>query len=213
MLGTVQTIQAVARGLDELPEGTPIVVDPVMVSESGAALQLEDARGALIELVLPRATVATPNVPEAKALLGAPGGSVAARIAGFLPSHGVNLDAAGLVTEILKLGPEVVVLTGGHRTRATDIFFDGAQLVEIPGERHPDGAAHGSGCTHSSVMAAQLALGHTPLEAATTARRMAAAAVLAGLRELGAGVGPVDVLGVRRRSADLTSWPAAGSRR
>ena len=57
------------------------------------------------------------------------------------------------------------------------MFYDGERLVEIPGERHPDGAAHGSGCTHSSVLAAQLALGLEPLEAARRAQAMAAAAV------------------------------------
>jgi hydroxymethylpyrimidine/phosphomethylpyrimidine kinase len=70
--------------------------------------------------------------------------------------------------------------------------------VEIDGERHPDGAAHGSGCTHSSVLAAQLALGHAPLDAARTARRIAGEAVAAGLRDVGAGAGPVDVLRISR---------------
>jgi hydroxymethylpyrimidine/phosphomethylpyrimidine kinase len=68
--------------------------------------------------------------------------------------------------------------------------------VEIPGERHPDGAAHGSGCTHSAVLATQLAIGKTPLEAARTARRLAGEAVAKGLRGVGAGTGPVDVLGL-----------------
>ena len=62
--------------------------------------------------------------------------------------------------------------------------------------RHPDGAAHGSGCTHSSVLAAQLALGRSLLDAARTARALAGEAVAGGLRELGAGAGPVDVIGL-----------------
>ena len=65
-----------------------------------------------------------------------------------------------------------------------------------PGERHPDGAAHGSGCTHSSVLAAQLALGRTPLQAARAARALAGEAVADGLRDVGAGAGPVDVIGL-----------------
>jgi hydroxymethylpyrimidine/phosphomethylpyrimidine kinase len=184
MLGTVATIEAVRRGLDELPAGTPVVVDPVMVSESGATLLEPDARAALIELVLPRATVATPNVPEARALIGdtLKGG-----------------DAIALARAVRELGPRAVVVTGGHREQAVDVFFDGGEPVELPGERHPDGAAHGSGCTHSSVLAAHLALGFSPLEAARAARRMAGDAVRDGLREIGAGPGPVDVLDVRGR--------------
>ncbi len=106
---------------------------------------------------------------------------------------------------MLALGPRIVVLTGGHRAQAVDLFLDSEtpeQIVEIPGERHPDGAAHGSGCTHSSVLAAQLALGRAPLQAAFTARALAGEAVAGGLRDIGEGPGPVDVIGLeglRRR--------------
>ena len=65
MLGTVEVTLAVARALDELPPGTPVVVDPVMVAESGARLLAPDAQRALVEEILPRATVLTPNLPEA----------------------------------------------------------------------------------------------------------------------------------------------------
>ena len=78
---------------------------------------------------------------------------------------------------MLELGPRAVVVTGGHSEEMVDLFFDGERLVEIPGERHPDGAAHGSGCTHSSALAARLALGDEPLEAARRAREVASAAV------------------------------------
>ena len=93
-----------------------------------------------------------------------------------------------------------MVVTGGHRDVATDVFFDGTAIERIPGERYPDGAAHGSGCTHSSALAAHLALGHTPLEAARAAKRIAAEAVRDGIRGLGAGPGPVDVFGLTRRA-------------
>jgi hydroxymethylpyrimidine/phosphomethylpyrimidine kinase len=179
MLGTVATIEAVAGALDLLAPGTPVVVDPVMVSESGAELLDPSARGALVELLLPRATVVTPNLPEARALLA---------------DH--DSDVAGLARRIRALGPEVVVITGGHRDAATDVFYDGSQLVEIAGERHPDGAAHGSGCTHSSVLAARLAWGDDPLQAAREAKRRASEAVRDGLTEIGHGPGPVDILGV-----------------
>ena len=97
---------------------------------------------------------------------------------------------------MLALGPRAVVVTGGHSERNVDLFCDGGRAVPIEGERHPGGASHGSGCTHSSVLAARLALGDTPLDAARTARRIASEAVGAGLREIGAGAGPVNVLGL-----------------
>ena len=71
----------------------------------------------------------------------------------------------------------------------------------LAGERHPDGAAHGSGCTHSSSIAAHLALGFTPLEAARVAREIACEAVRDGHREIGGGAGPVNALGVGVRGA------------
>jgi hydroxymethylpyrimidine/phosphomethylpyrimidine kinase len=108
--------------------------------------------------------------------------------------------AEALARALHRLGPEAVVLTGGHRDEVTDLFFDGIELVPIPGERHPDGAAHGSGCTHSSSLAAHLALGHSPLEAARAARAIAGEAVRNGLRGIGAGAGPVDVFDLTRRT-------------
>jgi hydroxymethylpyrimidine/phosphomethylpyrimidine kinase len=180
MLGTVATILAVERALNELDSGTPVVLDPVMVSESGAELLAQEARAALVERLLPRVTVATPNLPEARAIADA-----------------AQADAPALARTIHALGAQCVVVTGGHRREAVDVFFDGEALVEIPGERFPDGAAHGSGCTHSSVLAAHLAHGWTPLEAARAAKARASAAVRDGLREIGAGPGPVDVLGIR----------------
>ena len=203
MLGTVEAIQAVARALDVFAAAPPpIVIDPVMVSESGAALLHDDARAMLVSELLPRATVLTPNLPEARALVGslhAPRGPDAplGTPVDFGPPGSAG-EAAALARAIHALGPRYVVVTGGHRDQATDTFFDGERIVEIPGERHPGGAAHGSGCTHSSVLAARLALGDTPLEAAREAKRRAAAAVRDGLRDVGAGPGPVDVLGLTR---------------
>jgi hydroxymethylpyrimidine/phosphomethylpyrimidine kinase len=202
MLGTVATIEAVAQALDELVARdergggpVPVVLDPVMIAESGAELLAGDARGALVERLLPRATVVTPNVPEALALVGA---DAAARpeTAQPGPAPDPDPDAVALARAVRALGPQVVVVTGGHRAQAIDVFFDGRRTVEIPGERHPDGAAHGSGCTHSSVLAARLAWGDSPLQAARTAKRRASEAVRDGLVQVGAGTGPVDILGV-----------------
>jgi hydroxymethylpyrimidine/phosphomethylpyrimidine kinase len=181
MLGNAETIEAVARALDLIGDA-PVVLDPVMVAESGARLLDEDALGALRELLVPRAAVVTPNLPEARILAGS----------------GQEADSPELAKAICGLGPRAVVVTGGHREQAIDVFFDGEQLVEIPGERHPEGAAHGSGCTHSAALAAWLARGATPLEAARNAKELASRAVAGGLRDIGRGAGPVDALGGRR---------------
>jgi hydroxymethylpyrimidine/phosphomethylpyrimidine kinase len=229
MLGAAPVARAVARALDELPAGTPVVVDPVMVAESGARLLDIDAQSALVAEILPRATVLTPNLPEARVLAGL--GASATDAQGGTDGRGETDDASEhrdreerhaarryhpeereareasevyeLARAVLALGPGAVVLTGGHRARTVETLLDaaGGELVEIPGEHHPDGVAHGSGCTHSAVLAARLALGDTILAAASAARRLAGEAVANGLRELGAGAGPVDVLGLARMRA------------
>ncbi|HEX3391900.1 MAG TPA: bifunctional hydroxymethylpyrimidine kinase/phosphomethylpyrimidine kinase [Solirubrobacteraceae bacterium] len=206
MLGDAATIRAVAAALDELPAGTPVVVDPVMVAESGAQLLDLEGQSVLVGAILPRATVLTPNVPEARALLCHRATGSHDRQAGL---GGEDREAEELICGVLALGPRIVVLTGGHREHAVDLFVDSdapQQLVSIPGQRHPDGASHGSGCTHSSVLAAQLALGRDPLQAAFAARALAGAAVAAGLRDVGEGPGPVDVIGLARaRGAETRS--------
>ena len=179
MLGSVATAAAVSAALDLLPGGTPVVVDPVMVAESGARLLDRDAQRALVDLIVARATVVTPNIPEARVLAGDDG-----------------LDVEDLARAVHALGPQAVVVTGGHRDEAVDVLFDGRRLYEIPGERYPDGAAHGSGCTHSATLAARLALGDDLLSAATGAKRAASEAVRDGLRGIGRGAGPVNVLGL-----------------
>ena len=133
--------------------------------------------------MLPLATVATPNLPEA----------------GELTGLGERADPEELARAVHALGPAHVVVTGGHSDQATDYFFDGETIERIPGPRHPPGATHGSGCTHSSALAAHMALGMSALEAAKMARGIAAEAVAAGLRDLGSGPGPVDVLGIANR--------------
>jgi hydroxymethylpyrimidine/phosphomethylpyrimidine kinase len=186
MLGTVETIGAVAEALDLIGD-VPVVLDPVMVAESGATLLDPDAVEALKMRILPRATVATPNLPEARVLSGLGDGATAEQLARAVQSQGA----------------QAVVVTGGHAEAIVDTFFDGADVVEIEGQREPDGAAHGSGCTHSSALAAQLALGLRPVDAAREARAIASAAVRDGLRGLGAGPGPVDVLGLMSRKTPL----------
>jgi hydroxymethylpyrimidine/phosphomethylpyrimidine kinase len=178
MLFDEPTIEAVDEALDLIGDA-PIVLDPVMVAESGAVLLKPEAKQALVERIVPRATVVTPNAAEARELTGLDG----------------DASPEDLARAVHGLGPKVAVVTGGHLDGA-DRYFDGEVLEEIKGPRHSDGAAHGSGCTHSSALAARLAHGDTPLEAARTARTIAAEAVANGLREIGSGAGPVDALGI-----------------
>ena len=185
MLGTVESIEAVDRALD-LVEPAPVVLDPVMVAESGASLLDEDAAAALRDRLLPRATVVTPNVMEAGVLA-----ATAVR-----PEDATAPELAALARAVHALGPGTVVVTGGHAAETTDVVFDGEVLERVSGELYPRGASHGSGCTHSSALAAHLALGLTPLAAARRAKEIAAEAVRDGLSAVGQGPGPVNSLGV-----------------
>lgn len=193
MLGSRATTDAVVEALGYVGE-VPVVVDPVMVAESGAELLEPDAREALIGSILPLASVITPNLPEARNLAAIDRETV---------------SAEELATAIRGMGPAAVIVTGGHAD-GIDVLDDGVgEPLRIPGEMHPAGAAHGSGCTHSSTLAALLALGVPLREAAVEARSIAAAAVGSGLRSVGAGPGPVDALGVAARAAERGGRPQA----
>jgi hydroxymethylpyrimidine/phosphomethylpyrimidine kinase len=159
----------------------PLVVDPVLVASSGAKLLEDDAVDTLVGRLFPLATVVTPNLMEAKALTGLDG------------------SRAELAERLHELGAPAALVTGGHGDTAVDHLFDGVTHTEIPVERHAVAATHGAGCTHSATLAALLARGETLVDAARGASVAAARAVEQGLVELGAGEGPVDVLGVKTR--------------
>jgi len=185
MLGDETTIEAVAQALGLVPSA-PVVVDPVMVAESGATLLDPNAKAALIERILPLASVVTPNLAEARSLAGA----------------GEGTDAAELARAVQALGPAAVIVTGGHTEDGADTLFDGDGVLRIEGPRYPAGASsHGSGCTHSSALAAFLARGEELADAARWAREIAAEAVGHGLRSIGSGAGPVDVFALASRAA------------
>jgi hydroxymethylpyrimidine/phosphomethylpyrimidine kinase len=175
MLYSTELIETVADFLQEQP--LPLVVDPVMVASSGARLLALDAAAALVSRLFPLATVVTPNLAEAEALVGDGPKQVLAR-----RLHG--------------LGAAAVIVTGGHG-EPVDHLFDGERHVEIPVERHESGATHGAGCTHSATLTALLARGESLEDAARGAAEAASRAVAQGLAELGAGDGPVDVIGLR----------------
>ena len=181
MLGDERTIDAVVEALG-LVGDAPVVVDPVMVSASGAVLLDRGAKAALIERILPLATVATPNLLEARELAGL----------------GDSAGSGELARAIQALGPEAVIVTGGHADDGADVLYDGSGTLHIDGPRYADTASHGSGCTHSSTLAAFLARGAELAEAARWAREIASEAVGNGLVSVGQGAGPVDALGIIR---------------
>src|ERR1700709_1809058 len=157
MLGNKETVEAVVEALETyVGNVVPVVLDPVMVSESGARLLDDDGCDALVEKLLPLVTIATPNIPEARVLSGL----------------GDDAPHAELARAVQTLGPDAVVVTGGHSAALVDLFFDGDEPVEIPGERHPGEAAHGSGCTHSPRIASVLPRGGAPVQAAAPGRQL-----------------------------------------
>jgi hydroxymethylpyrimidine/phosphomethylpyrimidine kinase len=159
----------------------PLVVDPVMIATSGARLLQPEAVEALVSELLPLATVVTPNLDEAIVLAGKPG------------------PRRELAERIQALGPAAVIVTGGHGDEAVDHLFDGREHYEIPVARHAKLSTHGAGCTHSATLTALLAKGTPLLEAAQEAARIASQAVANGLDWLGAGEGPVDILGLEEQ--------------
>jgi hydroxymethylpyrimidine/phosphomethylpyrimidine kinase len=183
MLFSRKLIETVADYLERHP--VPLVVDPVMVASSGAKLLEDDAVDALVGRMFPLATVLTPNLMEARALLYRTGDGL------------LQASKAELAERLCELGATAVIVTGGHG-EAVDHLFDGFVHTEIPVVRHEVAATHGAGCTHSATLAALLARGSSLLDAARGAAEAASRAVAQGLVELGSGEGPVDVLGVRR---------------
>jgi hydroxymethylpyrimidine/phosphomethylpyrimidine kinase len=175
MLFSAPVIETVADFLGAHP--VPLVVDPVLIASSGARLLEEDAVATLVERLFPLATVVTPNLAEAESLVGA----------------GSKRE---LAEKLHGRGAPAVIVTGGHG-EPVDHLFDGARHVEIPVERHDVAATHGAGCTHSATLAALLARGESLEDAARGAAQAASRAVAQGHPELGAGDGPVDVLGLR----------------
>jgi len=154
MLGNAATVRAVA---ESLPEGAISVIDPVMVSTSGYRLLDEDAVTDLIELLIPRAAVVTPNLPEAEVLAGMQVATLD--------------DMAEAGRRILDLGAGAVVVKGGHLAggSAVDILVDRDGVTEASGRRYPY-SVHGSGCCFSAALAAYLARGMAARPAFAAAR-------------------------------------------
>jgi hydroxymethylpyrimidine/phosphomethylpyrimidine kinase len=180
MLATGEIIEAVAGALETLP-GVPVVLDPVMVAASGDVLLDEDAIDTLRTVLLPRATLVTPNLPEAAKLLG----KAEAKDERAMSDQAIALR---------RLGAKAVLIKGGHAEgdQAIDILIDDEGELRLNAPRIPTDNTHGTGCTLSSAVAAELAKGASLREAAARAKAYVSAAIAAADQiEIGQGRGPV----------------------
>ena len=186
MLSSATIIEAVAAAV-EANHLDRLVVDPVMVAKGGARLLRDEAVATLRKRLLPLALVLTPNLPEAEVLLGHPIEGLEAR-----------REAA---RDLLALGPRAVVVKGGHAAGeggepgeagdVVDVYWDGADLVELSARRIDTRNTHGSGCAFSAAIAARLAAGRTPIDAVRDAKQFITSAIEFSL-EIGHGHGPVN---------------------
>ena len=180
MIADAAIAQAVADALEAYP-GVPIVLDPVMVAKGGARLLAPDAVLVLTSHLLPLASVITPNLPEAAALLGEPEAT----------SREMMAEQA---LKLLALGPPAVLVKGGHlgSGESPDVLATCDGLTWLEAERVATANTHGTGCTLSSAIAAELAKGRDLPTAVETAKRYLAGAVAAaGALSVGGGHGPV----------------------
>jgi hydroxymethylpyrimidine/phosphomethylpyrimidine kinase len=177
MLANQEIIEVVSRKI-KLYKVKKVVVDPVMVSKSGASLLRKDAQETLIKKMIPIAWVVTPNLMEASVLTGLKVSSL----------EGMKKAAH----RIYKLGAKHVVVKGGHlRGMAVDLLYDGKHFMEMEGPRIETKNTHGTGCTFASAIATLLARGNTVPEAVRRAKTFTTMAIQSGLN-LGEGYGPTN---------------------
>ena len=179
-LGSAEIIEAVAAAVEEhaIPN---LVVDPVMISKHGDPLLDTDAVEVLRPRLFPKASLVTPNLHEAAALLGR-----------AVASEEAMRDAARAVCD---LGAEAALVKGGHLPggEAVDLFYDGSDFVRLAAPRIETPHTHGTGCTYSAAIAALLARGETLVAAVREAKDFISRAI-AGAPGIGHGHGPVDHL-------------------
>ncbi len=175
MLGTKANVAAVADLLEQ--QKAPVVLDPVLHATSGA--ELLDAAGAkeLTKRLLPLATVVTPNRAEAAALTGVD-----------IKGLGEMKDAA---KKLHEMGARAVVITGGDLDKPLDLLYDGTNFTPYESERVKSENTHGSGCTFSSAVAAQLAQGRQLADAVMLAKAFVSKAIAKSF-PVGKGIGPLN---------------------
>lgn len=178
MLGDEATINAVAAALDEAGYGGKLVLDPVMMAKGGARLIADTAEAALKRSLFLKATVITPNIPEAEEV-------------GTMAIASVE-DMEAAAQSLLSTGPQAVLLKGGHLDSpdCTDVLADENGTVRLTGERIVSTATHGTGCTLASAIATGLAQGFG-LEPSIRRAQGYVRAAIRNAPGLGAGAGPM----------------------
>lgn len=180
MLANARIITAICSSLDA-HEQNHVIVDPVMVATSGDPLLEQDAESAMKNEMIPRASLITPNLPEAARLLGT--------------QRADSLSAMeAQARELHKLGPKAVLLKGGHAIAddATDVFFDGDQIQYFSAPWIESKNTHGTGCTLSAAIAASMAKGHGMTDAIGQGKRFTNEAIArAAVQSVGRGRGPL----------------------
>jgi hydroxymethylpyrimidine/phosphomethylpyrimidine kinase len=178
MLSKPEVIELVARKIRQHEIGQ-VVVDPVMIAKGGASLLAEEAKDALRTILLPLATVVTPNLPEAEVLTGM-------KIQTLEDMKG----AAHKIVDDYKA--KAVVVKGGHLSgEPVDVLYDGRQMEMLTSQRFETRHTHGTGCTFSAAITAQLAKGETVTEAVKVAKAFITAAIREELG-IGGGHGPTN---------------------
>lgn len=180
MLPDAEIMRAVAAELRKHPE-IPVVVDPVMIAKGGAALMEDEATATLVREILPLATVLTPNLPEAEAICNM-----------TIESADDLLVAA---KKIQAMGVKNVCIKGGHRLETHDaedvLLCENGEVVRLSAKRIDTVRTHGTGCTYSACITAELAKGRSVKEAVTTAKAFITAAIADGIL-VGHGHGPTN---------------------
>lgn len=177
MLGTPEVVAAVAEELGRV-DISCLVVDPVMVAKSGDALLSKDARGALKDMLLPLATLVTPNLPEASV------------ICGFEVTGLTGMERAARA--IYAMGPRYVLVKGGHlEGEALDLLYDGESFQTFSSPRLQSRNTHGTGCTYAAALTTLLAQGFEVKEAVARAKAFITRAIACGV-SLGKGHGPTN---------------------
>ena len=175
MLSTPECMKAVAQKLNQY-KPRHVVIDPVMYAKNGCPLMDPDSVDTMISLVTPYADLLTPNIPEAE------------KIAGMTITNLQEMREAA--QRICAMGPKAVLVKGGHaQGDAVDVLFDGKEFYEYTAERIPTKNTHGTGCTYSSAIASNLALGYSLQEAVRRGKAYVTTAIRHSLA-LGKGCGP-----------------------